>query len=84
MLQQTQTGEPKASLPQCAASPLGLVDFNEMCRLLGVTRPTMAMVVKDPAEKFPSFTIGKRRFARLCDIDAWLANKAHRGHERAA
>ncbi len=79
MLNNDAMDSPGASQPRLGAkgitSRLGLLDVSQMCERLGVSRELLRRIMDDPLEQFPYFFIGRRRFARPEDVQAWVENK---------
>jgi predicted DNA-binding transcriptional regulator AlpA len=64
------------ALPTGPASPLGLVDFEELGDLLRVSRPTLERLIRKD-HTFPRlFRIGGKRYARFDDLRIWVEQLA--------
>ena len=59
-----------------APTPLGLLDFSEIARALGVSTPTLERLSRRDATFPRLFKIGGKRFARLTDLQTWVDGKA--------
>jgi predicted DNA-binding transcriptional regulator AlpA len=57
-------------------SPLGVVDIEQVCRLLGVSRSWIYQMIKhDPT--FPKlFKLGARQHMKFSDLQHWVEQKA--------
>ncbi len=76
MLEITANTMPPTSMAMPPASPLGIIDFNGIASLLGMSIATLERLVRKD-ETFPRlFKIGARRYARFNDLRAWIDEKA--------
>ena len=67
-----------APVVQAAASvsPLGVIDMDQVCELLGVSRTWIEKVVRSDATFPRPFRIGARRHIKVSDLQLWVDQKA--------
>jgi excisionase family DNA binding protein len=59
-----------------AVGPLGVLDIEQVCALLGVSRSWLENIIREDATFPRPFKIGARRLVKFSDLQSWVEQKA--------
>jgi predicted DNA-binding transcriptional regulator AlpA len=72
----SQTAPAVLPMPPRTTSPLGILDFGDIARALGISSPTLERLIRSD-QTFPKlFRIGNKRHCRFDDLQHWVDEKA--------